>query len=314
MPTIKNPTAPATERQLFRLHQLTGKDTREWNITMQQASNQIEGLELEHLEKEIPETVVNDDHPFTEAHVTIVNGDQRGGKSNTLVAFPVGDYFNHLDAIVSPSGERIKAKVINKDDKALLKKCGIYPSFLNYVRVYSDDEKQSKLIKLPKDYFVLSPVHIFSNFHLYGVKYAYIGIEDIIQYINTDLFNDAWILSDESVMTDARNSMDSMGKLIAAFGATVGKRNAKLCIAAQYNEMVERRFRLFATTRITCSYDQDTKYVFLDIKKRGEPMFSTEYYAPQYWRFFNTKELIRVPQDKIDRALAKIYKTEALAR
>lgn len=252
--------------------------------------------------------------PPSYADIRLITGSQRNGKSNSLVAFPLEDYIDHLTAIMSPSGNKIKAKTINANDKSILKQCGLRPNKLDYVRVFSNDDKQSKLIKIPRDYMVLSPVHIFANFHLYGVRFSYIGITDIIENINTQLFDDSWILADESVLTDARNSMESMGKLVAMFSATIGKRNAKLCVAAQYHEMVERRIRLFATTTVTCSYDKDTKFITCDIKSPNEPEFSVDYYAPLYWRFFNTKELIQIPQEKIDRALARIYKTEAMAR
>ena len=33
---INNPEAPATKKQLYKLYQLTGNDTREWKITKQQ--------------------------------------------------------------------------------------------------------------------------------------------------------------------------------------------------------------------------------------------------------------------------------------
>ncbi len=255
--------------------------------------------------------------PPTYADIRLFTGEQRSGKSNTLVAFPVGDYYTKLDGIISPSGQVIKAKsvyeTVTPSDFKLLKRCGLYPNKLKYVRVFSPDGKQSKLIKIPQGYLVQSPVHIFANFHLYGVRFSYISIDDVIRYMNTEYFNDAWILSDESAMTDARNSMDKAGKLIAQFGATIGKRNAKFCIGAQYNEMAERRFRLFATTRITCSFDEDTRYITLVIKKKGEPEFETDYYAPLYWSFFKTQELIAIPQHKIDRALGN-YGDGSLAK
>lgn len=250
---------------------------------------------------------------FSLADIRLITGEQGGGKSETLCAYPVDDYFKHLTGILSPNGEIISAKAIDKADSELLRQAGVFPNKLRYVHIFSDDGEQSKIIKIPQDFMALSPVKIFANFTLYGIQYAPIWIADIIEYINTEEFNDAWILADESVMTDARNSMDLIGKNVALFGASIRKRKAHFCLAAQYNEMVERRFRLFATTTILCSYDKTTKYITLNIKKKGEDAFETDYYAPNYWGFFDTNELIKVPQHKIDRALARIYQTE-LAR
>lgn len=246
--------------------------------------------------------------PPTYADIRLILGAQGGGKSTVLVGFPIGDYYDKLTGIRSPSGQVIKAKSVaksvNPSDYNLLRKCGLYPSKFKYVRIFSGDGKQSKLIKMPKGYAVESSVRIFANFTLSGVRFWRITLDDVIKYMNTELFNDAWILSDESAMTDSRNSMDKAGKLMAQFGATIRKRNAHFCIAVQYSEMVERRFRLFATTTIECSYDEDTEYVNLDVTQRGEK-FSTDFYQPLYRPFYKTQELIAVPQHKQDGALGK---------
>ena len=44
MVELKTPEAPATQRQLWLLHVLTGEDTRQLNLTMQQASDRIAAL------------------------------------------------------------------------------------------------------------------------------------------------------------------------------------------------------------------------------------------------------------------------------
>lgn len=245
--------------------------------------------------------------PASYGDIRLINGEQRSGKSTTGVAFAADEYYEQLDGIVSPSGEVIKAKCLTKDEKQYLGRHGITPNIFKYVRVLSDDGKESKIIRIPKDFIVSSPVHIFANFHLYGLYYSYISLADIVQYMNEPLFNGAWILSDESVMTDTRNSMERAGKLIANFGATIGKRNAHMCLMTQYNEMIERRYRLFHTMRVLCSYESKTKIITCEIKKRGEPAFSYDYWAVNYFRFFDTNELVPVPQDKIDRTLAGMY-------
>lgn len=44
MTTLRTPEAPATSRQLWLLHILTKQDTRDWDLTMQQASDKIAEL------------------------------------------------------------------------------------------------------------------------------------------------------------------------------------------------------------------------------------------------------------------------------
>lgn len=246
--------------------------------------------------------------PPTFADCKIICGDQRQGKSTILVAYPIDDYYKNLNGIIAPnnSGLKIKAKSVSKSvnpaDYLLLKRAGLKPNIFKYVRVFSEDEKQSKLIAMPKGYMVDSPIKIFANFTLFGIFFRKISLDDVIQNMNTPLFNDAWILSDESAMTDSRNSMTKAGILMAQFGATIGKRNAHFCVAAQYLEQVERRFRLFVTTTISCTYDEDTEYVTIDVTSRGEK-FTTDVYQPRYRPFYRTQELIASPQHVIDRAI-----------
>lgn len=242
--------------------------------------------------------------PASYADIRLILGDQRSGKSNTMVGFSKDDYYGQLTGIISPTGEELKARCIDKKDKDVLRRCGLNPNIFRYVRVFNGEE--SKITKVPEGWRVVSPVRIFANFHIYGMRYVFITLADIIQYLNSDLFFNAWILSDESVMTDARNSMTNAGIIIATLGATVGKRNIHFCQTAQYNEMVERRFRLFATIRILCNYNPKTKMVDLDIKRKNEPARSVSYYAPLYWKNFDTNEVVKVPERKLAKALESV--------
>ena len=243
--------------------------------------------------------------PPSYADARLILGDQRSGKSCTGVAYAKDDYYDQLDSVRSLVGQILKARTLDKGDKEYLMELGIYPDVFKYVRIFGTGGK-SKVIRIPKGWTVLSPVRIFANFHIYGLRAVYITLADVVQYINSDLFTNAWILSDESAFTDPRNSMTNAGKLMAQFSATVGKRNLHFCQMTQYNEMVERRLRLFATTRVQCSYDEKTKMITCEIKKRGETVRSVSYYAPSYWYNFDTTERIAVPELQIARAMASV--------
>lgn len=256
-------------------------------------------------------------NPPAFADIRLFVGEQRSGKSTTMVGFSIEDYMKFMTGVSKIDGHgntlsTIKARCLNKADLEILCNSGIqFNPYINYSLLYCrifDKNNESAIIKIPDDCIVESPVHIFANFHLFGVRYAFISIVDIITYINTDMFDNAWILSDESVMNDPRNSMEATGKLMATFGATIGKRNAKLCLATQLTEMMERRFRAFANTTITCSYDETTRLITAAIKRRNEDESEVDIYEPQYRRFFKSEEKILVPQSKINNALARVYK------
>lgn len=244
--------------------------------------------------------------PQDYADIRLILGEQRSGKSTIGVGFAKDDYYDQLNGIMSPSGNIIKAQSLTSDDKHLLREQGIINEPFKLVKIFSDDGKHNKIIRIPPNYLVLSSVKIFANFHIFGMKASYISLADIIQYINTPLMTNCWILSDESVMTDARNSMTGAGIIAATLGAQIGKRNIHMCLMSQYLEMVERRYRLFKTMTVQCSYDPDTRYIECDIKRRNEPAFSVSVFAPLYWMNFDTNELIKVPEKKVARAYSSV--------
>ena len=115
-----------------------------------------------------------------------------------------------------------------------------------------------------------------------------------------------WVLLSESVLVDKRDTMTSVGKFMVWFGAECRKRHLRMVIDSQYPSMVQSRFHLFATTRVECSYDEDTTIVTLDVNKNSPMMSSTSYVSFPYRRFFKTDEHMNIPQGKIDKALATV--------
>src|SRR3990172_12598190 len=86
MVTLRNPEAPATSKQLWRLHQLTKDDTRDLDLTMREASDRISKLENGCVQALPKSPALRANTPFDSAHVTFITGDQGGGKSVTAVA------------------------------------------------------------------------------------------------------------------------------------------------------------------------------------------------------------------------------------
>lgn len=254
--------------------------------------------------------MVESKEPQTRADVKLILGDQGSGKTNTGVALAKDDYYQQLIGIQSPGGVLTNARCLDREDKIYLERRGIFPNVFQYVKAFSDDGKKSKLIKIPKDYQVISPVRIFANFTLCNLRYVPITLADVIQYLNSDFFTNAWILSDESVMTSARNSMTAVGKLVAMLGAQVRKRNLHFCQMSQYNRMIDWQFKAFATTRILCSYDPKTQIITCDIIEAGKPRRSVSYWAPLYWENFDTEEIPQVPELTLARAFQTIGYTK----
>jgi len=226
-----------------------------------------------------------------EADIRILTGPQGSGKSMTGVAYPVDDYFEKAKAIF-PSGKQYPI-------------IGTFPYYLCKTN-------DGRILKLPNDYRtrgirIESPVKIFANFKLFGLKYIYTDMKMMIQNMNSPLITDAWFLIDESFMIDKRNSMTQVGKIVAQFSATIRKRRLHLVIMVQYKSFAELRLRIFATQTILCEYDKRMGVVTLTISKKGEKRKQTvSYNSMQYRRYYDTYELIPIPEHVIERAKALV--------
>lgn len=147
-------------------------------------------------------------------------------------------------------------------------------------------------------------IKIFTNFHLYGVKYVYCTLADIIEWINSGVIQDGILGIDEAYIAgEARRGSSLMNVLFTQFAQQMRKRNIELFILVQHGRFIDWRFRWIATREITCRYDERTQRIHLiikDIRKNKEKTVS--YDARQYWPHFNTNEIPQMPQKIIQKA------------
>lgn len=280
MPNIvlKNPKAPATSKQLYKLHKLTGQDTQSLNITMQQASDMIAEFEAKasHLS-----TAHNGTSPFSEAHVTIIEGDQGSGKSNTAVGLVVDAYFMDCAKIYCEE-KGIDGIVKGYDRKNRIAKVK-YNSSVKYIHI-------------PESYKLRSPVKIFANFHLFGVPYVYIPtFGHLLKWLKMGLIVDCWLLLDEYyVGGNARDSMTAFGKEMEKQSYQMRKLAAEVVIITPHARLIDKWTRLTPTKHIMCSFDKKRNEITLTVKEKGKrgSKVLPPYNATQYWGNYWTNERI----------------------
>lgn len=285
MVQLKNPEALATDRQKFRIHQLTGEDTKDLDMTMQQASNKIEELELDVLENDLPQNnndiPIGEQTPFTEAHVTIVTGDQRGGKTTYAIGKIVDSYKKDCVSIYCQ-------KVLNLDCQ---------------VKAYYDDKRVAKIkagktlkyIYIPQSYKLYSPMRIFTNLHIYGIPCEYIpSFRHMLHGLKTGHISNGWLLADEAHRgMSARNGMSSMGKDWVGEYFQFGKSHLDVMLLTHFPRMIDYLARLVPTIFVHCRYDPKTYKVIYTMRKKGEQGEKEHsFYAPQYFKYFRTDEKV----------------------
>jgi hypothetical protein len=241
------------------------------------------------------------------ADIRAIEGSQGSGKTCSSVAIVVDECYSNLNGILNPStGEFYKARALNEDEIKFLQSKKIAYHHLKHVRVFSNNDKSSKIMAKPKGWVIQSPIKVFANFHFFGIRHEFIGMSEIIENINSDRFTDGFVIFDETSITDRRDTMTSEGKMTAAFAAQVRRRRLHMIVIAQTLNMIQSRFLLFATTRVSCSYDADTHIIDLDVNEKSPYMNSVQYYAPDYWKFYKHDEIVKMPQHKVDKLMAKI--------
>ncbi len=242
---------------------------------------------------------MKDNQPFTFAPIALIVAEQGGGKSTIATARAVDDTFAHVTRVRLESGYEVKASpALNDKGKPII----------GYVTVHFPD-KESFVAEVPEGACVIADsVRVFANYHLYGIRYVPCDLATILEYINTGLIVDGWILIDEAYIGgDSRNSMNLLNQIITKFGMQIRKRRLDLIVCYPLDKMADLRFRLIRTERITCHYDEKTQEITAEIKRGKEKKKTITFWAPLYWPYFNTEERFAIPEKQISKALREVY-------
>jgi hypothetical protein len=255
--------------------------------------------------------MVTDYYDSSQADTRLFVGDQGSGKTCSAVACVVDDCYSNLNGIVNPlTGEFYKARPLNENEQKLLLERKVIYHPLKHIRVFGNNGT-SKIVDKTRDckgFSITSPVKVFCNFKLYGIRYRYMDEEVVVENVNSDTMTNAWCVFDEGFLTDKHETMSKVSKIVEKFGAQGRRRKLHTILISQYPDMIQSRWIRFATTRVLCTYDKDTNIISLDVKGDAGYMQSVDYYAPDYWKFYKHDELVKVPQRVVDSFMADAYK------
>jgi hypothetical protein len=219
--------------------------------------------------------------PFSEAKVTIIEGEQGGGKSNTAVARVVNAY--DKDCVAIFCREVLKISCIVKSYNRTTRIAKIKYNGL------------SRLIRIPPQYKLHSPLQIHCNFHLYGLPFFYYkSFWAILDGLKAGKIKDGYLVVDEYYIGgNARESMTALGKELEKQSFQYRKMQLNVIIVTPMAKLIDWTLRVIPTEHISCTYDKRTRKITLQIKKKGEKgVKEVTYLATQYWRNFWTNERI----------------------
>jgi hypothetical protein len=287
MVVLSNPSSPATKTQLSRLKELTGKDFEDSGITKQKAWDLIEDYELKRAEDEAPDLdSINNDNAFQKPEISLVEGEQRSGKSCYAVKTIITDWYKDAVRVFLDKEYGIKAEVLDYYKKTRSAKV-----LYNRKKIF---------IKIPDDYELMSPIKIFSNIHLLGVPFVYIPtFRHAISWLKKGFINGgekyAWVLLDEFQKgASARGSQSAMNKDFLPEFYQFAKSSLKVIMIAHLSRLIDWTARTIPNKWVSCSYNERTRRITYETRERGIDGSATRsFYAPDWWTNYWTKEKVR---------------------
>lgn len=228
------------------------------------------------------------------AHVVFIEGDQGSGKNTVVVARLAEKTFANVTSIKLADGRIIKATPTN-------------PPRVGRAKIWLPNREPFVAKVPPKSCVIADSVKIYANFHFHGIRASFMPLDAMIEYLNEGYINNAYVVCDEHYIGGSTlRTMSNLVSTIEDLGFQMRKRHVEFMMIAPYKRLIGYRARSIVTEHIMCSYDEDKHEVTITVRKKGERRSRTlpPFYAPYYWSYFDTDELIKIGQSQISKALA----------
>ena len=150
-------------------------------------------------------------------------------------------------------------------------------------------------------------IRVFANFTVYGMKYVKLSTSQIIEYLNTGLIRDGWIVIDEAYISAGSQSSNSwLGRLFQLLGLQGRKRNLHIIVIYQTGRLAPWLIKWMNSEHIICSKQKTSCMITLDISDKDHKQKRTvTYNSKKYRQFFDTNEMVPVPESAIAKAMER---------
>jgi len=252
--------------------------------------------------------------PLHYAPVTIVEGEQKSGKTCFCVTRVVDPTFKYLTAIKLYNGT--KEGIVVKAEP-VLKKNGY--AVINWAKIWLPNSATPKIMPVPpKSILIADGVRIFANFHLKGIRYRYMTEKEIIVHLNDgtitglplskdDPVKVAFLIIDEAYMAgmDRRRSLDGLSVVMSHLGNQFAKRHLNVMIALPNANYLGFRITDLETEHVVCTYDEFREEILARIqaRKKYKTPRAVPIKARQYFKYYNPDELKQMSGNDLASAL-----------
>lgn len=141
---------------------------------------------------------------------------------------------------------------------------------------------------------------IVANYHLKGIPYSYITLDDMMQMVEdeVELTNTCLLLDELHILADARLSSSKRNRLFSYFALQTGKEDINMYYTTQ--EFMQVDIRIRKQTRYGIHVRRKGDLHLLTIRHMMKPHIripNAVVYGPDVWPFYDTREIIRLKKE-----------------
>jgi hypothetical protein len=165
-----------------------------------------------------------------------------------------------------------------------------------------------------------SRIHLFANTYLRGVKFMYLPLEKLIEYIKVTtnnlpidhpdavplIGNGVYLYDEGSQGANARESTSSDTMVIQNLVTQSRKRKLKIIFITQDVRLLTWEIRKLANEWIECERrNKNSSIITLTVKKDGKPVHSFNYDGSRTWPYFHSNQLHALSDARLAKAYAR---------
>ena len=239
---------------------------------------------------------------------SLIEAPMGGGKTNTVQGLVTDDYVAGIYGIKSPEDKMYPCRPLKIVSD--FSSNGLVPGDI-LVQLECEDER---IVKVPEDFETFSTTKIFANYHMYGIRYVYASFNEILTMmeaynnrpVEEHIMKDSkWVIDEGWLGAESRRGMSPLTIIITEYAQLMRKLNIELFWLTQHARFLDWRIRYIAKRKILTKMNKQThvcRLLIQNLQEGKEKVVS--YYAPTYWRYYDTNEVPPMPQNLIRKARA----------